>query len=207
MFGHINHNLGRTRQFIPMLTDYEHFLNRAQRLEESRFWSWLTTRRGEPDWNRIKAGDWLAHDGLNIDELEAFCLNLRLLIQDRDGISIRAMRHLSNAWPSQYSTEAAAIDKASEELRQCLAERSLVELWSYKKTTNHELFDVVFYGGIAHSDRQKREEFENIVKSGLFSVFAFQAFSSVLFHYRNCIIQVAKSVATYVAAQERHSVA
>lgn len=185
-----------------MRSTYDHFLDRAQRLEESRFWAWMISRRREPDWNRIRAGEWLAHDGLDVDQLEAFCLNLRLLIQDRDGISIRSMQQLSETWGPDYTKQREAVWSATNELRTRLSERSFVQLKTELETTKQRLFDVVFYGGLAHVDKEKRDEFERIVNSGLFSAFAFQAFCSVVLHYRNCIVVIAKAVAEYVAVEQ-----
>ena len=58
-------------------SEYREFIIRAMKLEKSNFWRWLTSRKGQPDMARILAGDWLAHDKLNSDELDAFCLNLK----------------------------------------------------------------------------------------------------------------------------------
>jgi hypothetical protein len=180
---------------------YSLFLDRAERLERSPFWAWMQTRRGQPDWGKVLAGDWLAHDKLKVEELDSFCLNLRLLIQDRDGFSLRCMRELSAAWPQQYQEHARLIAEATNDLNQRLTEKSLVTLTAGEKTTNHELFDIIFYGGIAHADQGKRDEFERVARSGLFSAFAFEAFCAVLLHYRNCIVAVAYQVAQYVDAQ------
>ncbi|MDZ5457543.1 hypothetical protein [Azohydromonas lata] len=184
---------------------YDHFLQKAKKLEESRFWTWLTSRRGEPDWDRVKQGDWLAQDKLNPDEMEAFCLNLRLLIQDQDGFSIRKIKQLSDLWPEKYKENKIAIQKTVDELNTKLDQPSFVNPKISGITTNKELFDIIFYGGIAHANPSKRDEFDRITQSGLFSVFAFQAFSSVIFHYRNCIVSIAYQVATYLDEEEARS--
>jgi hypothetical protein len=181
---------------------YALFLDRAKRLESSPFWAWMTSSRGEPDWKRVLAGDWLAHDQLKAEELDSFCLNLRLLIQDRDGFSLRCIRDLASTWPQQYQERARLISEATTDLNQLLSQKSLVSLNPGEKTTHRELFDIIFYGGIAHADPTKRDEFARIERSGLFSAFAFEAFCAVLLHYRNCIIAVAYQVALYVEDQE-----
>lgn len=186
-------------------SSYDHFLQKAQKLEESRFWTWLTSRRGEPDWDRVKQGDWLAQDKLNADEMEAFCLNLRLLIQDQDGFSIRKIKQLSELWPDKYMGNKVAIHRTVDELNAKLEQPSLVNVKITGTTTNRELFDIIFYGGIAHANPSKRDEFDRITQSGLFSVFAFQAFGSVIFHYRNCIVSIAYQVATYLDEEKASS--
>lgn len=167
------------------------FVHRAERIVSSAFWSWMTRKRGQSDMARIIAGDWLAHDGLNIDELEAFCLNLRLLIQGRDGFCIRDIGLIAEGWESKHDDLKKVIQDARAELHKNLAFRSIANIKGEgETTTNDELFDLVFYGGMVHEDKVKRHEFDRLAKSGLFSFFLFQAFRGVLFHYRNCILHV-----------------
>ncbi|MCM2341366.1 hypothetical protein [Rhodoferax sp.] len=185
-----------------MLSTYELFLERALRLERSRFWVWLRTPQVEVDLRRFADGNWLDHPNLNQDELEAFCLNLRLLIQDRDGFSVRRIHQLSQGWPAQHQAEREGIAQAVNELHLRLDEQSLVVLPGVDRTTNRELFDVVFYGGIAHADPDKRGQFQRMATSGAFSFFMFRAFCGVLFHYRNCITQTAYHLGRYYMAEK-----
>jgi len=184
-----------------MATPLEYFVLRARKLENSNFWKWLNTRRGQSDMERIIQGDWLAHDKLNPDELDAFCLNLRLLIQDQDGFSIRKVAEIASFWPDAYEAEREGVAAAVAKLRLALDSKASVSLLPEKPTTNRELFDIIFYGGLAHANPGKREQFEALVSSGLYSYFVFSAFSSVLFHYRNCIQSLAHFVARYVLSE------
>lgn len=186
-----------------MTTPYELFLERALRLEGSRFWTWLNTLQGEVDLQRFGEGDWLAHPNLNQDELEAFCLNLRLLIQKRDGFSIDQIRGFAQAWPPQYEKQRAGIEQAIVELERRLDEPSFVSLPSREQTTNRDLFDVVFYGGLVHANPSKRDEFRRVSSAGAFSFFAFRAFCGVLFHYRNCVAQVAYHLGHYYLSEKK----
>ncbi|WP_416424485.1 hypothetical protein RAM80_01600 [Pseudomonas sp. App30] len=169
----------------------ERFVARAERIVSSAFWGWLTRKRGQADMARIIGGDWLAHDGLNIDEFEAFCLNLRLLIQGRDGISIQQIAAIADGWAPEYDDLKAEIAEARAKLKKNLAANCLVNIKDgTDKTTNAEVFDVVFYGRMVHEDRVKRKEFDRLAKAGLFSFFLFQAFTGILLHYRNCTLRV-----------------
>lgn len=147
---------------------------------------------------RIVAGEWLAHDGLNQDALEAFCLNLRLLIQDRDEFSIRQISEISKSWPAEHQKEKYEIEQAVATLQEQLSRKSLVSIYEDRVTTNKELFDVIFYGGIAHSNPEKRELYKKLVESGFFSYFVFSAFSETIFFYRNCIMSIARNLAHHV---------
>lgn len=176
-----NHDVESLRRFVA----------RAERIVSSAFWGWMTRKRGGADMGRIIGGDWLAHDGLNIDELEAFCLNLRLLIQDRDGFSIRQIGLIADGWESRHDDLKKEISDARAELNKNLDFRSIANIKDEgETTTNKELFDLIFYGGMVHEDKETRREFDRLAKSGLFSFFLFQAFRGVLFHYRNCILHV-----------------
>ncbi len=169
----------------------ERFVARAERIISSAFWTWLTSYHEHADMARIIAGDWLAHDRLNIDEFEAFCLNLRLLIQGRDGISIEQIAGIAEGWAPKHDDLRTVIAEARKELKKNLDAHCFVNIKeSGKKTTNAELFDVVFYGRMVHEDKNKRKEFERLAKAGLFSFFLFQAFTGILFHFRNCILHV-----------------
>lgn len=182
----------------PHTEELTRFIKRAERLLTSAFWGWLTRRREAADMERIIAGEWLAHDELNIDEFEAFCLNLRYFIQPRDGYSIMQVKAIASKWPEAHAELREIVLKAVETLDARLADKSLVNIRDEGHTSNLDLFEVVFYGGIAHENADKREQFETIVNSGLFAYFAFQAFQYSLFHYRNCILDLAWSAEKYL---------
>jgi hypothetical protein len=184
-----------------MTTSLEYFLLRATKLENSNFWKWLNTRREQSDIGEIIEGNWLAHDKLNPEELEAFCLNLRFLIQPRDGISYEMIAEIASFWPDTYEVERKGVKDAAARLNLALDSKAMVSMSPEKKTTNRELFEIIFYGEIAHANPGKREQFKTLVSSGLFSYFVFNTFCSVLFHYRNCIQSVAHFVARYVLAE------
>ena len=173
------------------------FVEKAWRLETSKFWEWLSSRRGSPDMQKIISGDWLAHDGLDQDALDAFCLNLRLLIQDGDGFSIRKIENMATLWPENANGYSNEILSAVKTLRDGLRDDSLVQIYPSRKTSKMELFDIIFYGGIAHSNPSKRRKFQEITESGVFSFFVFMSFVDCLFLYRNCIQTIAYNIYQY----------
>lgn len=181
------------------------FVEKAHKLEASPFWKWVSNRRGPSDIERIVAGDWLAHDGLTAEALDSFCLTLRLLIQDRDGFSIRKISERATIWAERHSCSRDEIRRAVETLNSQLSKRSLVQFLEGKITTNKDVFDVIFYGGIVHANPGKRDQFSRLAKSGLFSLFVFQSFTHVLFHYRNCIQTIAFNVVQYLENEGCHA--
>ncbi len=186
-----------------MKEEYILFVEKAHKLEASPFWKWFTNKHGPADMTRIINGDWLAHNGLNAEVFEAFCLTLRLLIQDGDGFSVREIAESAKAWPTEFESQARGIEDARRELNTRLDEECTVRLSSDEKTTNRELFDVIFYGGIVHSNPRKRNRYDKFVSSGLFSFFAFYSFCGALAHYRNCIQSVAFHLTGYMNEKER----
>lgn len=186
-------------------SEYREFIIRAMKLEKSNFWRWLTSRKGQPDMARILAGDWLAHDKLNLDELDAFCLNLRLFVQGTDGFSIRQIAERSRQWSDRFAMEKESINEAVAELNKALDSPSLVSIFDDRPTRNRDVFEVIFYGGLAHANPSKRELYVQLVTSGLFSFFVFSAFSNTLFQFRNCIRTIAYSLACFVNQEYRDS--
>ena len=169
----------------------ELFNEKSELLEASRFLAWLMKRPRQPDYAKIIAGDWLAYAELHPDDVAAFALNLRLLIQRRD-------RHSLYDIPGHYETlaigEAARLgNQEVAQLKTYLAEDSLVQFAPalVPRTTNDELFDVIFYGGIAHSNEQKVATFRRLTREGMISVFTFSAFTGTLLRYLNCIRKLA----------------
>lgn len=174
------------------------FVQRAERLVTSTFWTWMQTRRGASDMQRIIAGDWLAHDGLSQEALDSFCMSLRLLTQDTDGFSIRLVAEIAEKWPKQHFDLREEVRAAREVLQKHYAEDSLVQLYDDKRTTKEELFKVVFYGGLVHENRGKRDLYDQITTAGPFAYFVFQVFISVLFHLRSCILRMAVHIERYL---------
>jgi len=173
------------------------FVEKAYRLKISNFAKWATTIKNQSDFEKIIAGDWLAHDGLSIDELDAFCLNLRLLIQPRDNISIWQIMDMSKKWTDDCAKFRDDIELSASKLDKELCKRSLVQIHKDQITYNKDLFEIIFYGGITHLNPDKHRLFKKITSSGLFSFFVFQAFLEVIFCYMNCIQQIAFNVVQY----------
>lgn len=180
-----------------MKTELILFVQKAYRLKTSKFWEW---KRGIIDpsvMQKIINGDWLAYDGFDIDVFEAFCLNLRLLIQRKDGFSYEQIGEIANSWGCKYSQYSNDIDRAIDKLQNELKNNSIVRIFKDRPTTNEDLFEVIFYGGIAHMNIEKREKFIEITEAGIFSFFVFQSFYRILIQYNNCIQNIAYNIMQY----------
>ena len=51
---------------------------------------------------------------------------------------------------------------------------------------------------MVHIDKQKRYEFQELEKAGLFSFFVFTNFQQAIMHYRNCYMQIAYNLFHYL---------
>ena len=122
--------------------------------------------------------------------LDAFVLNLRLLIQDRDGFSIRCLAKLykEDGVPKNL---AMAFDEQRKKWKNYRSSLSLlIKPGGTEKLSNGELFDILFYGGLAHQDKKYLNEFIILTKQGAFSAFVFGFFLSAL----NTILDVLRNI-------------
>lgn len=190
------------RRNQAMDEEYILFVEKTHKLETSPFWRWLASKRKQSDMEKILDGGWLAHDGLGVEAMDSFCLTLRLLIQKGDGFCIREIGEKSKSWPDKYKQEARGIAEARQKLRKRLEEPSMLQIFPDKETTRETLFDVIFYGGLVHSNPRKRTKYKELVSSGMLSYLVFQMFSGTFFDYRNCIQTVAYHLVRYITGEE-----
>lgn len=117
-------------------------------------------------------------------------LSLILLIQDRDGFSIRCLAKLyeEDGVPQDL---AMAFDKQRKKWKTYRSSFSpSIKLGGTEKLSNGELFDILFYGGLAHQDQKYLKEFIILTKQGTFSAIVFVFFPSSL----NTILDVLRNI-------------
>jgi hypothetical protein len=178
------------------------YVEQAYKLKTNSFWLWLNTKPLKTNYEKVFLGDWLAHDGLNHEGLDAFCLRLRILIQKRDMLHAEKMIEESKKWGSKFNHLKEAMELSYLERERVLNSRCLVSIFKNKNTTNRDLFDIIFYGGIAHLNEEKRVLFKDITTSGMFSYFVFSCFKNTLFCHMNCIQSIAHSIVQYTNKKE-----
>ena len=67
------------------------FNERMERLERCKLTKIMENPNYKLDYDRMMERQWISINGIEEDDVDAFILNLRLLIQDRDGFSIRRL--------------------------------------------------------------------------------------------------------------------
>ena len=181
---------------------FSYFVSKAYKLKCSPFWEWVHTPMKGYAIEKIISGDWLAHENLREEDLDSFCLTLRLLIQDKDGFSIRCIRKIAESLSDIYEPHITGISEACGRLKVELNKQSVTNVKCDGSSTNKELFDIIFYGGLVHLNETKRDEFIALTQSGLYSYFLFQSFISVLLHYNNAIQKIAYHLVQIAKIQE-----
>jgi hypothetical protein len=146
------------------------FNERADRLKRSALAKRMKNPHYVLDYQRVMKREWISADGVTEDAVDAFVLNIRLLIQDQDGFSIRAL-----------ADDVYCLDCVPLELRHRFSKQR--EIWNEHRNqqsifrhfseprnfTNGELFDVLMYGGLAHANRDKVALFHALTKQGAYS--------------------------------------
>lgn len=186
-----------------MRTELILFVEKANRLEKSNFWKWVLSKKNA-DIKNISENDWLTYSGLERDAIEAFCLNLRLLIQNKDGFSIWQIHDISKNWGNEFKEYSKGITNAVEKLNSELNLESLINVYRDRPTKNKDLFEIIFYGGIVHMNPNKRDKFIELTEAGLFSFIVFRSFLKTLAIYRNCIQNIAYNIVQYFKLNENY---
>jgi hypothetical protein len=156
---------------IPLIL----FNEKVDRLERCALTKRMATPRYVIQYDKIMNREWIAFDNISEDDLDAFVLNLRLLIQDSDGFSIRCLSKLyKDDAPKDFATE---FDEQRNKWNSYRSSPSLLfKPGGTEKLSNGELFDILFYGGLAHEDPKYLNEFTILTKQGAFSAFVFGFF-------------------------------
>jgi hypothetical protein len=158
------------------------FNEKVDRLERCNLTKRMATPHYKIQIDKIMKREWIAFDDVSEDDVDAFVLNLRLLIQHspRDCFSIKCLSEIykKDGIPKQLS-------KAFDEQEQSWENyRSLPSLFtkpeSSDKLSNGNLFDIILYGGLAHQNKDKVNDFYKITKQGAFSAFVCGFFLSSL---------------------------
>ena len=170
---------------IPLIL----FNEKVDRLERCELTKRMATPRYIIQPDKIMDRQWIAFDNISEDDLDAFVLNLRLLIQDRDGFSIRCLSKLyEDEAPEELATAFGEQRNKWKDYRSSLS--LLAKSGGSEKLSNGDLFDILFYGGLAHQDPKYLNEFIILTKQGAFSAFVFGFFLSSL----TTILDVLKNI-------------
>lgn len=157
------------------------FNERVDRLMRSA----LTERISHPQYilsyEKIINGEWICADGVTEDAIDAFVLNVRLLVQDRDGFSIQCLKKTVYSGQTIPVELRERFDSAQREWQDHMKGRTLFKHPSQEGNFSiRQLFDVLMYGGLAHVNRDKVDLFISLTRRGAASAFVFSQFLCTL---------------------------
>lgn len=179
----------------------EQFNVRASHLDASRFLTWIRTRGNkQPNMPQLLSGSWLPYEGLHREDIDSFVLNLRVLIQDRDGFSIRCLSKVYETFPEDFSQAKILFKSFRRELQAYLSTKTFLTIGGSLLTRN-QLLKTILYGGFAHSDPAYYGNFLKLTQSGLFSLFSFVEFMNIISVINSRVQQIAllnKEVLTWL---------
>ncbi len=150
----------KTSNFVAAIKRLELFNEKAAKLERSRLLQRMSrsgvayqVRFGQ----RRKTRAW--HNAPKGESVDAFVLTYRWFIQDRDGISLRAIAKLYRQLPisRELRKDVAA---ARRGIRKYLSQRTKILIKNHTPTRG-EVCDTFLYGELSHANADKRAKFEH----------------------------------------------
>jgi hypothetical protein len=172
-------------ELLPLIL----FNEKVDRLERCR----LIQRLKDPQFvlqpERVLHREWIAFDNVTEDDVDAFVLNARLLMQDRDGFSIRCLAKIyeNPALPTELRDEFKSHRRRFSNHKNS---PSLLKTGE-RRYTHGEIFDIIFYGGLAHQDMKYYKEYLLLTKMGATSALAvFPSFIQTV----QCFLSVVRKI-------------
>jgi hypothetical protein len=145
------------------------FNEKVNRLERCRLAKRMATPKYKVQYDKLINREWIAFDDVSEDDIDAFVLNLRLLIQDKDGFSIRCLSKIYN----KDGIPKLLTDAFNRQRQIWKSYRSSMTPFTKPdgggKLSNGKLFDTMLYGGLAHHNNDKVNEFNILTKQGAVS--------------------------------------
>jgi hypothetical protein len=125
--------------------------------------------------------EWPALDGVTEEAVDAFVLNLRLLIQNTDGISIRCLWDKVYSGPNvPVSLRDAFADARQDWSDYRAADSVFLHPVTAQKLSQGELFDILTYGMLAHVNSDKVELARVLTRQGAVSAIMASWYMSAL---------------------------
>ncbi len=146
------------------------FNERVERLERSALAERMKNPHYTLDYDKMINRKWISADDLTEDSVDAFVLNVRLLVQDQDGFSIRRLAEDIYAQDSVPAGMRSRFAEQRDKWREHKDQLSVIRhSGESRNLTNGEIFEVLMYGGLVHANRDKVDQFYALTRQGAFS--------------------------------------
>lgn len=157
------------------------FNEKVDRLTRSELAKRMENPQYKLDYERMGKKEWISVNGVTEDAVDAFALNIRLLVQDRDGISIRKLAedvYVDSSVPIELR------DRFNGQRQEWIKHTQQPTMFKHstegRNYTYGELFEIIMYGGLAHLNGDKVNLFSRLTKQGAFSSFVCVSFLHTL---------------------------
>lgn len=125
------------------------------------------------------------------DAIDAFILNIRFFIQDNEVSSLSNMAKLYNDIPVSSDIKDD-FNFARDKLNSELDKGSIFNLHG-KHLTKRDIFDTFIYGGLAHANPTKKQDFDTWMKIEPLAAFITSEFYNSLVYFLHCIAYIKKT--------------
>lgn len=122
--------------------------------------------------------------------IKAFVLTIRFFIQDNECSSIRNLATIYQQMPVSDNLKkdfAKVRDKLNDEFKK----KTFLNL-NGKDITYEKVFDIFIYGGLAHANKAKKQEYDNWMKDKPIASLIMSEFYNFLWYFLNCIAYIRK---------------
>jgi hypothetical protein len=139
------------------------FNEKAEKLNGLQFLAALRAGKGSYKFEgRVGKPMQVTGDLATVDEVDAFVLTFRLFIQDNESISIRRLAALYAETP-ELASLTDRVSGIRSKMNGYLDGNSPI-VWQKQPVSRRRILDVFLYGGLAHTHRDKTEEYSRWVE-------------------------------------------
>jgi len=168
------------------------FNEKVDKLIKSRFVKHIQENKGMKVSIRASIGEKvnISHNLPDQDAIDAFVLTIRFFIQDNEPTSLSNMAKLYDNIPVSSSIKDD-FDWVRNKLNSELRKKSMFNLQN-KHLLRGEIFDTFIYGGLAHANKEKKEDFDKWMSIEPLAAFVVAEFNNVLIYFLDCIAYIRK---------------
>ncbi|MDD5584716.1 MAG: hypothetical protein PHV55_06650 [Candidatus Omnitrophica bacterium] len=168
------------------------FNEKVDKLINSRFVKHIQENKGLKVSIKSSVGEkvGISHNLPDQDAIDAFVLTVRFFIQDNESTSLHNMAELYTEISVSQNIKDD-FNYVRDKLNSELSKKSMFNLQG-KNLTRREVFDTFIYGGLAHAEAEKKEDFDKWMRIEPLAAFITAEFNNVLIYFLDCIAYIKK---------------
>lgn len=175
---------------MDVISTLKLFNEKVDKLINSRFVKHLQENKGLKVSMKSSVGEkvGISHNLPDHDAIDAFVLTVRFFIQDNEPMSLRNMAKLYSELSISQNTKDD-FNYVRDKLNSELDKKSMFNLEG-KDLTRRNVFDTFIYGGLAHAEAKKKEDFDKWMRIEPLAAFIIAEFNNVLIYFLDCIAYI-----------------